>query len=319
MSSLEGRPNHNPDRTEKWFWCIACLEAILIIIGNGTVIYLVTSQKRLRRTGNWFILSLAFADFFVGIFIIPTFFACSRLHFTCSWDVQVLFFELFLFTSIGNLCAMTLDRYIAIIHPLRYPAVMTTKRACFAIGLAWAVPGITALAPVFWRFKDTESDAPERVFRVFVIFAFVLVPVTVLLLVYVRIIIVVRRHSRHLAILDAQLNFNIKRMATNNRGTTMKSSAKVMGTMILLFVTCWCLSTYRSLCAYFNLGQSTPLLDKLSRLLLFLNSAGNPMVYSLLKEDLRRSLIRTIGGIVNRCRRVKDGGKVGVIFSKTAH
>lgn len=297
--------------TESWFWVITALESVVIVIGNGTVIYLVTTQKRLRKTGNWFVLSLAIADFLVGSFIIPTFFACSRLSVTCSWKVQVLFFELLLFVSIGNLCAMTLDRYIAIVHPLRYQVLMTTRKACIAIGLAWALPGMTSLLPVFWRFKITGGEKFELGFRSFVIVAFVLVPVAVLLVVYVRILIILRRHIRNCDIVQTQLNFNVRNRASNHRGNCMKSSAKVMGAIIFLFITCWGLSAYRSLCWYFGLCKTNDMIDRLSRLLLFLNSAGNPMVYSLLKEDLRRSLIQCIRSIKPFIctRRERNSGK----------
>lgn len=282
-----------------WFWIIALIEAVVIVIGNGIVIYLVTTQRRLRKTGNWFVLSLAIADFLVGSFIIPTHFVCSQLVTKCFWKVQLLIYELLLFVSIGNLCAMTLDRYIAILHPLRYHIVMTTTRAWTAIGLAWAIPGMTSLVPAFWRFKTTGGEKLEKLYRSFVILAFVLVPVAVLLLVYVRILTIIRRHIRQCAVVQAQLNFNIQHKSTDYRSSNIKSSAKVMGAMILLFIICWGLSAYRSLCFYFNLCNSSHLIDKLSRLLLFLNSAGNPIVYSLLKKDLRKSLLQILRSI--RC------------------
>ncbi|EDO39552.1 predicted protein, partial [Nematostella vectensis] len=122
---------------------------VLITLGNGLVIYLVTCRSRLRNcTGNWFILSLSIADFSVGFLLIPSHVVCSLLLLHCSWHIQVLFYEFLLFVSVGCLCALTLDRYIAITQPLRYRLIMTRTRSLVAIATSWGVPGLLTLSPV---------------------------------------------------------------------------------------------------------------------------------------------------------------------------
>lgn len=50
---------------------IESLVAIVAVIGNGLVIIAFSREKKLRKRTNFYIISLAFADFLVGILGIP--------------------------------------------------------------------------------------------------------------------------------------------------------------------------------------------------------------------------------------------------------
>lgn len=47
------------------------LVAIVAVIGNGLVIIVFHRERRLRRRTNYYIISLALADFLVGLFGVP--------------------------------------------------------------------------------------------------------------------------------------------------------------------------------------------------------------------------------------------------------
>lgn len=51
------------------------------IVGNGLVIYLITFRQRLHSKANWFVLSLAAADLFVGASFLPYYRACKAEEF----------------------------------------------------------------------------------------------------------------------------------------------------------------------------------------------------------------------------------------------
>ena len=50
-----------------WYNILGWILAVVAVVGNGLVIFLITTKQRLHTTANWFILSLAVADFGVGI------------------------------------------------------------------------------------------------------------------------------------------------------------------------------------------------------------------------------------------------------------
>ena len=76
---------------ETWFWILGWFLSLLTIIiwilgwvlsflaitGNGFTIFLVCSRRNLRTKTNAFIVSLAVADFCVGLSVIPSLFFCN--------------------------------------------------------------------------------------------------------------------------------------------------------------------------------------------------------------------------------------------------
>lgn len=98
-----------------WFWVLGGILSVSTVLGNGLVIYLIISRKRLHKTVNWFLLSLAVADLCVGLVHFPTK-ACISAS-LCSKCVTTAMQWLFLNLSMTNLCSLTVDRYIAMLHP----------------------------------------------------------------------------------------------------------------------------------------------------------------------------------------------------------
>ena len=117
-------------KMETWFWILGWFLSFLTIIGNGfTLIFLVCSRRNLRTKTNAFIVSLAVADFCVGLSVIPSLFFCDITN-TCHWPdywfswVNIIRL-LFSYTSALNLCGLVLDRFIAIVYLLKYITLMT--------------------------------------------------------------------------------------------------------------------------------------------------------------------------------------------------
>ena len=120
-----------------WFQITSWPLTVIIIIGNGLVIYLITTRRKLRTKTNWFVLSLAVADFGVGATYVSSRFVCEIHTEMCAHQFTGIVF--FLCASIHSLCVLTLDRYLAIVKPMRYVTFMTTKRVALLISAAWSV------------------------------------------------------------------------------------------------------------------------------------------------------------------------------------
>ena len=100
-----------------WFQILGWLLTVIIIIGNGLVIYLITTRRKLRTKTNWFVLSLAVADFGVGATYFPRLSVCRIDDESCANNFVVIVYSIgifFMYASVMNLCVLTLDRYLAI-------------------------------------------------------------------------------------------------------------------------------------------------------------------------------------------------------------
>lgn len=60
--------------------------------------------------------------------------------------------------SILNLCAISLDRYVAVTRPVTYPSIMSTKRAKSLIAGIWVLSFVICFPPlVGWKDKLVSS------------------------------------------------------------------------------------------------------------------------------------------------------------------
>ena len=276
-----------------WFWILGWLLSILAVLGNGAVIYLICTRRALHTTANWFILSLGVTDFCVGISLFPPLFACDTLAW-CNKNITVPMRWFFLHSSVVNLCTMTLDRYIAIVKPLRYVTIMRSKRVLLMIVLAWGTPTVCFLIPFTILFSENNATALKSFF-VFVLIFLKICPIAALFLATARIILITRKVSRQTCVQVAQVNFNnlsfriVPRRAPKSQ---IRSSARVIVVVVCLFFLCYTIDIYFLLCDSFQLCTFATNLKLVKRLLLITNSAANPLTYAFLKQDIKREIKR---------------------------
>ena len=63
---------------DTWFWILGRSLTIVTVIGNGFIIFLVCRTRRLRTKTNAFFVSLAVANFCVGLSAVPSLFVCEK-------------------------------------------------------------------------------------------------------------------------------------------------------------------------------------------------------------------------------------------------
>ena len=272
-----------------WYWTIRTIISAFTILGNGFVICLIATRKRLQVTCNWFVLSLAVSDFCVGLLVTPSGLACSY-WFRCDWRPQLVFYNFLLFASTLNLWAMTYDRYIAIVCPLTYITRMTTQKITVIISLPWSISLFVSFIRLVWLYDKNLRKKVDIYYRVLIDLWFGMFTCLLLVVIYVRILVIVGKHSRHVASQTAQLSFNRTQRSTHNYGERERLSAKVLGAVISLFVACYCLSIYVSFCSNFELCSMSPYLPIVSMLMVHINCTVNCFVYALLKKDFRVEL-----------------------------
>ena len=114
------------------------------MVVNGFVILLVCRKHQLRTKTNAFVVSLAVADFGVGLLAVPPHFFCS-LATECTprskEGLIVIFVEvLIIYTSGTNLVSLVLERYVAVVKPLKYLNCMTRRRVIQMVVTSWGIP-----------------------------------------------------------------------------------------------------------------------------------------------------------------------------------
>ena len=131
---------------------LMCLMYITISLaalgGNGVVIYIIFAYKRMRTVTNLFIMNLAIGDLLMACLCIPfTFVSNLILQYWPFGSIMCLVVSyaqaVSVFISAYTLIAISIDRYIAIIYPLR--PRMTKLQSKVIIIVIWVVALLTPL------------------------------------------------------------------------------------------------------------------------------------------------------------------------------
>ncbi len=113
---------------------------VLAVGGNAIVCYIVLAYQRMRTVTNFFIVNLACGDILMAVLCIPFTFIANVI--AGYWPFGAVMCPIVtyaqvvvVFVSAFTLVAISVDRYIAIIYPLK--PRMTTKQATLIIMFIW--------------------------------------------------------------------------------------------------------------------------------------------------------------------------------------
>ena len=287
-----------------WFFILGWFFTVVSIFGNALVMYLIVPKARLRVTANWFVLSLALADLCVGFTYFPLLFISSYLQ-ELPIDHTGLWFKLshtFLYSSSTNLCALTADRFLAITMPLKHTVFML-KRLVISLASAWIAPLILFTIPSIFTYSNNNVSF-TFIFEAFRVSVFQLIPSVLFVFVTWRLCCIARDISRKESEVLAQIRFNSdpqKNVPTVNKQEEKKASVKMIVLIILLFVLCHVGGNYLCFCFVFKLCVVSENLRNVIHVLFIMNSAVNPLVYAVLKKDMKNELKRMAADRHCRC------------------
>ena len=274
------------------------LLSIATLVGNSFVVLLIAKNQRLHSSANWLVFSLAVADFGVGITVYPSSYFCNFSS-ACNLRVYVAFFWFFLHSSVTNLCTLTWDRYIAIVHPFKYIHSMTERRPGVVILVAWLIPFAISLLLLVGMYA-TKSHTVLKVLRITGASAFHIISCALLFYGVIRILVVARAQSRQLSAMELQVqrSSNLCNQSTNLHATSGRrkkhNTASFVIALVVFFLRCYVVVNYLVLCMAFSCHQVSDDIAQVVICLLLVNSAVNPLVYALLKNDIKIELRKLI-------------------------
>ena len=266
------------------FWILGWSLSALTLSGNGLIIFLVCSKRQLRTKTNAFIVSLAVADFCVGMTAVPSLFFCHMIA-GCNSEDDAIYIvrNFFAYASVINLCSLVLDRYIAVVKPLKYLTFMERRRVIQMVSLSWAIP-----VAFYAAYPLTKLTLFFLVRSYLMVVCFEFLPSVLLIFCFVSMLHVVCKHNRTARSLAKQLRFNHQVFFK----TQEKSAVIMMGIVIGLFLLCYGIYLRCTFVLFFNSGQK-PCNDLQFKIpILVLNSAVNPLAYSFFKRDIYKEIKR---------------------------
>ncbi|CAF3357335.1 unnamed protein product [Rotaria socialis] len=172
---------------------------MITIFGNALVIYAVIQERYLKSVTYYYMASLACADLFVGLGVMP--FAIIQIIYGEYWPFGKTCCDIWhsidvcaSTASILDLCVIALDRYSAITNPISYHRAFFVKRWPYLIATVWLCSGLISFPAIaYWRLvvHQYEIDRclfPDDIYYILVssLISFY-IPLFVMIFVYIRI------------------------------------------------------------------------------------------------------------------------------------
>ncbi|NXG71897.1 DRD3 protein, partial [Baryphthengus martii] len=198
-----------PDLPHSHDYYALCYSILIlaIIFGNVLVCLAVLRERTLQTTTNYLVVSLAVADLLVATLVMPwmVYLEVTGGVWTFSricCDIFVTMDVMMCTASILNLCAISIDRYTAVVKPVQYQ-YSTGQSSCRRVSLMIVMVWMLAFAvscPLLFGFNTTADPSVCSISNPsFIIYSSLVsfyLPFMVTLLLYVRIYLVLRQRQK---------------------------------------------------------------------------------------------------------------------------
>ncbi|XP_049636363.1 olfactory receptor 51B2-like [Suncus etruscus] len=143
---------------------------VSVLLGNGTLLYLIKEDHSLHEPMYYFLAMLAGSDLMVTLITMPSVMSVLWINYR-KISHGACFLQAYTIHSLsivesGILFAMAYDRFVAIRTPLRYSSILTNSRV-MKIGLGVLIRGFLSLVPpilpLFW-FPYCQSHVLSHAF-----------------------------------------------------------------------------------------------------------------------------------------------------------
>ncbi|XP_057700711.1 somatostatin receptor type 5 [Corythoichthys intestinalis] len=275
------------------------------LAGNSLVIYVVLRHAKMKTVTNIYILNLAIAD---ELYIIGLPFLTTQ-NVLSYWPFGSILCRLVMtadsmnqFTSIFCLTVMSIDRYLAVVHPIRSSKWRHTRVAKAVSAAVWAVSFVVVLPVViFSDVQDTFNSCnmiwpePTDVWSTaFILYTSTLGffgPVLIICLCYLLIVIKVKSSG--------------ERAGLTSRRRSERKVTRMVVVIVVVFVLCWLpffIINIINLVVIIPESSATAGIYFFAVILSYANSCANPLLYGFLCDNFKQSFRKVLCVKTIRCK-----------------
>ncbi|XP_035287197.1 trace amine-associated receptor 13c-like [Anguilla anguilla] len=288
----------SPTATEMLLYMSVAVVVSLTVCGNLLVIISICHFKQLQTPTNFLVLSLAMADFLVGVIVMPLYFTmwidpwrCFDILYCTTFKVAAYYFTCI---SIYNVALITLDRYLALSNPFHYSMKMTVNVTLRMIAILWLYSLIYSMVLLYFNGDITDMKADitcgecsVTVNKVWAIVDFIIafvLPCSMIVIINLKIFAIAKKHANKIR--------SVRKCPKNDHGSmaSERKAAKSLGILVAVFLLClvpYYVSAFVDI--YFR-NKSVHLAISITAPLVYLNSSINPIIYALFYPWFQRSV-----------------------------
>ncbi|XP_062988044.1 glucose-dependent insulinotropic receptor-like [Elgaria multicarinata webbii] len=273
--------------------------SVFIPTANLLVIIVICQLKKKRQSRNYvFILNLAAADLMVGVMCIgETVDDATEALFDTNLLLCLLRICMSITPCIGSILTLllvSLDRYLTVKMPLRYPTLMSKKPIIFSLVVLWTISFLVGYMPLISsqlqqsNFTDNCGflSAVKNDYLYIICFGIFIPALLTLICLHISV-------GRIAYLQHKQIQHACLRVVTPTAQLRHFKALRTVLIVIICFICFWgpyyVTAIVKATCQSCN---PSPLLRDLLFLLGETNSLINPFIYSLYSKDIRTQFAR---------------------------
>ncbi|XP_066258859.1 QRFP-like peptide receptor [Euwallacea similis] len=302
---------------------------ILGLTGNCLIIFTTYRYRRMHSVTNVFLSSLASSDLLLIIFCIPV--KVAKL-FSYTWTMGLFLCKgvhymqnLSTICSVLTLTAISIERYYAIVHPVKSKYMCTLSQAKTIILVIWIISIVMAIPTLilwhlfrvgvvqehFWCVRNSSKESLWIFHELYMLIVILVIPFSIMTYSYTFICCEVwkimeqrRIMCNHRSLMQKSSNDDfrpkenkkIRSEVKNCRddNTMVKQVIYMLVTVVILFAVCWTpILIDNILTAYKVLDEQrigfTKYMLSTFHLMSYFNSCINPIIYGFMSKTFRES------------------------------
>ncbi|CAF1365209.1 unnamed protein product [Adineta ricciae] len=271
------------------FLFLFAIVVLLAVCGNSIVIWIVLAHRRMRTPTNYFLVNLAYADVLNALFNIPFngYYMVAQTFWPFGSIMCVLVQAVSHISIAANVLtyvAISLDRYSAIIHPLR--TKLTHTQTIMIICGIWIMsllvssPAIRSFSKVKYDCKIDDIESHKKFEWIFFCVTYIC-PIMILTITYMRIAVELWGQTA-IGEVTARQRDSIR---------SKRKVVKMLIAVVLIFGICWfpqqlyfiLVSIYETIPQW----PGTPYVYLISYFFAMSNSMYNPFLYCSMNNRFR--------------------------------
>ncbi|XP_021370661.1 neuropeptide receptor 15-like [Mizuhopecten yessoensis] len=293
---------------------------IVGIVGNSLVVIVVLLDRKMRQSvTNIFIMNLAVSDWMIMVFGIPEIVQVMLNRgwvlgpVLCKFNRFVLVVSLY--ASILSLVSVCIERFVAIVHPIKAQILCNRRKNAIAVMLVWIVSIGCGLPTAMYNqvippgycqivFPNRIRDIQIFKFTEFALFYFV--PVCIQIALYAVI-------GKRLYASTDELSTKFHMRKENNCKTdraaetikARKGVVKMLVASVMVYIVCYAAP---QVLTFYNTFADRPFhmswsFGVFTTVVANINSAANPVLYSIFSQNFRRNFKKCLFCLCLRHRR----------------
>lgn len=283
------------------------------VFGNVATCLVIMRKPAMQTATNYYLINLAISDLTLLVLGLPN--ELSLFWQQYPWvlgvgycKIRAYASELSCYVSVLTIVAFSMERYLAICHPLHLYAMSGLKRPIRFILAAWSVAIVCAIPfPMYTEVNYvaypigseklsadsafcTMYSLPEFPLYESVCIIFFLVPMVIILVLYTRMGLAIRRSNR------STLGHTVEGYVhgESQQIQSRKSVIRMLSAVVVMFFVCWApFHTQRLLYVHGqnigNYDDINEVLYTLSGCLYYFSTTVNPILYNVMSAKYRRA------------------------------